>query len=721
MLVILIIPLLFSSFFYTYTLNFALNKIEEKSYANISSVKDIVDRDLLYVQKTAFQIIQESNLVKVAEKDSSKIALQKLQQLTNYFSNEINSSDFIKNIYVYYHDNDIIISADGKYNAKDFHKVYVKNMKFSTWQTKIKQTYFNDFMTKEESISIPDADVIEYRQSFPLTGDKNGTLVILLDIAELEKIFVSQSHAPDSAIYILNGNNDVLFHAGQSYSLAESVDKSPENFTIYTDENFLLCRRISDETSLQYISIENKNTMLKNFHKISYWIVLYIVFVIFAGTLYIFFISKKAYKPIDKVRSMLNAENNEISWPTIHMYLENLKATNQRAENLLTEQRSSLKKQFLEKLLAGNVPDKLLEEECHLHNIFLNKDSFLTIVSSFNSVPKDECSIIKVAITNIMEDLAKEKANVYAIDTGIHQITFLINFDSSLFPDDEIVSCCQFLNACVKEEFEHDILFDMGTIEHSADRIYISVQKAKESYESRIMHEDHSVIFSVHNRHHSDPSFYSLEQENKLINYVMSGQKESAISYLDELFTEFSDSSLPMLKYFFFGISGTAHKLINLLEENSNQIFTDINLEDVLHFQNLNELKRVLEKAIDISCDEIATKKNKKHQVMSNRMLEYIDNHSSEYDMSLDKVAHHFNLSPTYVSRFFKEQIHENFSTYLTKIRIDKAKRLLKETTLDINEIASKVGYSASTVFIKNFKKLEQMTPGTYRNKSKAE
>ena len=55
-----------------------------------------------------------------------------------------------------------------------------------------------------------------------------------------------------------------------------------------------------------------------------------------------------------------------------------------------------------------------------------------------------------------------------------------------------------------------------------------------------------------------------------------------------------------------------------------------------------------------------------------------------------------------------------NFADYLCRLRIQKAKELLRED-ISIQEIAERVGYNSSNSFIRTFKRYESITPGTYR------
>ena len=83
-------------------------------------------------------------------------------------------------------------------------------------------------------------------------------------------------------------------------------------------------------------------------------------------------------------------------------------------------------------------------------------------------------------------------------------------------------------------------------------------------------------------------------------------------------------------------------------------------------------------------------------------------------DISLDYCADHVNLSPSLLSKVFKDIVGLNFIDYLTNIRLSKAKELLVHTDMKINEIAETIGYKNS-YFNRLFKKHEGYTPGQYR------
>lgn len=100
--------------------------------------------------------------------------------------------------------------------------------------------------------------------------------------------------------------------------------------------------------------------------------------------------------------------------------------------------------------------------------------------------------------------------------------------------------------------------------------------------------------------------------------------------------------------------------------------------------------------------------------------LQYVDNNLSR-QISLKDVASEVHLNPSYFSVLFKEQTRVTFSEYLTRKRLQAAKKLLLTTNLSIEEIAQEAGYQTAKYFIKLFKEYEGVTPSKYRKAAELE
>ena len=95
---------------------------------------------------------------------------------------------------------------------------------------------------------------------------------------------------------------------------------------------------------------------------------------------------------------------------------------------------------------------------------------------------------------------------------------------------------------------------------------------------------------------------------------------------------------------------------------------------------------------------------------------DYIDRNYKK-DISTKDVAGILGYSDVYFSKVFKQLFDDNFINYLTKIRIDRAKVLLKDVSFNIKEIGKSVGYADSNYFTKVFKRSIGMSPSEYRNR----
>ncbi|MBD3922329.1 helix-turn-helix transcriptional regulator [Paenibacillus sp. PR3] len=96
-------------------------------------------------------------------------------------------------------------------------------------------------------------------------------------------------------------------------------------------------------------------------------------------------------------------------------------------------------------------------------------------------------------------------------------------------------------------------------------------------------------------------------------------------------------------------------------------------------------------------------------------IAQYINRHYMD-ELSLQRVADQFYISPYYLSRFFKEATGFTFVEYLNSVRIKEAKKLLEQTPTKVSLIARKVGFGSVTHFGRVFKAVTGRAPLFYRS-----
>lgn len=113
--------------------------------------------------------------------------------------------------------------------------------------------------------------------------------------------------------------------------------------------------------------------------------------------------------------------------------------------------------------------------------------------------------------------------------------------------------------------------------------------------------------------------------------------------------------------------------------------------------------------------------KNKEEEMEQDRLSferikEIIDENLADPNISVTSIAYKLEISPSYLSRFFKKNEKIGVLDYIHKKRIEKAKELLdSDKNIKIKEVSEQVGFYNLTTFIRVFKKNTGVTPGEYR------
>jgi two-component system response regulator YesN len=186
--------------------------------------------------------------------------------------------------------------------------------------------------------------------------------------------------------------------------------------------------------------------------------------------------------------------------------------------------------------------------------------------------------------------------------------------------------------------------------------------------------------------------------------------------YLGVIGGNFSENE--MMAYLVLGeIILAASKLAESLGGDIRKIAPfSINREDFLHVTSSKELffekiKALLEALLEYRDAHTEGR----YQSVIVKAREYIDQHFASEDISLYSTASHVGISPNHLSTVFAQETGENFIEYLTRVRIEKAKQLLKGTAMKNADIASETGFSDPHYFSYIFKKNTGLSPREFR------
>jgi AraC-like DNA-binding protein/ligand-binding sensor protein len=127
-------------------------------------------------------------------------------------------------------------------------------------------------------------------------------------------------------------------------------------------------------------------------------------------------------------------------------------------------------------------------------------------------------------------------------------------------------------------------------------------------------------------------------------------------------------------------------------------------------------LLQVFAQHLSMVANQVVTQHRNAEPPVITRAKEYIQKHQAD-ELSLAQVAQAVNTSTFYFCKMFKKVTGLNFTDYVSRVRIEKAKNLLLNRNLRISEIAFEVGFQSLTHFNRVFKKISGQSPTVYRDK----
>ncbi|MDQ0363181.1 AraC family transcriptional regulator [Breznakia pachnodae] len=155
----------------------------------------------------------------------------------------------------------------------------------------------------------------------------------------------------------------------------------------------------------------------------------------------------------------------------------------------------------------------------------------------------------------------------------------------------------------------------------------------------------------------------------------------------------------------FSRINILANQLLDILKRNeSNRFYLDFFLTSFL-----------IEITEEIAFDRKDTDMLHNERKTLSYITEWIKA-SLEQDLSLEIVAKKFNYSKSYLSRMFSEKMNITLTEYIKQLRIERAKSLLSNLSISIEEVAELCGFNDEKYFMRCFKKEELITPSQYRD-----
>ena len=206
-------------------------------------------------------------------------------------------------------------------------------------------------------------------------------------------------------------------------------------------------------------------------------------------------------------------------------------------------------------------------------------------------------------------------------------------------------------------------------------------------------------------------------------NYLRSGVKDGFDEFFNAYLQPLNETALKsnlIKNYIFVDIVLAVAKLVNELGGDIEKVIPELNSIEMI-MAGIGSVEQLREQICRILSGALVyrdSQPNGQYKNLIRKAKEYLERHYADPELSLNQVAAQANLSASHFSVVFSQETSQTFKEYLTEIRINKAKELLRMTSLRSADIAYQVGYNDPHYFSSVFKKNTGLSPMEFRSQT---
>ncbi|MEF3311972.1 helix-turn-helix domain-containing protein [Paenibacillus sp. GYB004] len=706
------------------------SETESSSLYKLTQVMNTFDLIARGLDNTASRISIDTRLTPFMVKSGIYKEIEAIEELGKYKAN----NTIVDDLALYFHGDERLYSSNGMNSLDTFTKQVYRftDLDGARLGAQLNETRFPAIRRAQAQLSGSEnaQNVLTYMFPIPRNSQSPyATVLFLIRESMLTDLvgpilgdFNGSVYVSDTEGRIIaSRSREIKLTDAEAAKLSEAYVGEGVHDVSYDNERYSLMKVKSEVSGWSYVVVMPTSQFLGRVLEMRTFIVLICLAVVAFGIATAVLLSTRQYRPIrhiaEHVRPLAGRlqGSGERRGNELDLIRDTVRATKDLMEQI-DEQRPIVREQFFVKLLRGALRDASeVDTFIERENLAISgKTCFVAVVSmegnDYVSTQNREellCLLSEVELPQAVGygvEMIQDNAIVILVAfTGGEEATRELQEHIAREIARQFEACCGIKPA-----------IGVGTPVSGpleANRSYIEASAAIEH--NMRAHRGDIIFFDELSQWQESNDWYSVEEQIRLVQSMKQGNKEAAGAALDSLMNDLRDKQVSL-----FYLRCMCFDLINTFLRTMNELQVNIQPEHrqgLTEFTTLEQLGAGMYSLIEDICNHVNANKENKNSELGDRIRSYVQANFKDYDLNLEKISDHFQMSLSYFSRFMKEQTGYTFTDYVTHLRMEEVKRLLKETDIPIKDIVASVGYADVPNFMRKFKKSEGLTPGQFR------
>lgn len=403
---------------------------------------------------------------------------------------------------------------------------------------------------------------------------------------------------------------------------------------------------------------------------------------------------------------------------------EKNRKTHQDYHILLNEARPLMIRTFKSDLFSGRLgpnTQKIMEKAAYL-GIDLGNGPYVICYLQLSVPHKEELQTVEalelnaLKATTLMEETVTEAGTITFSRTGEFEWAFMMSGALETLASDMM----NLINL-IMDRLKHAGLISFAAVSRPFDNIAVMGRVLKQTEQLvnyRFNTGDGFIVFQdeISGSGPSDEEYEHML--NKAVQSCISGKPDDTREHVKDITNSWTPGIHPQL------IRNTCYRLLAELQQQISEYgmsFTRIfgsekqPWEKLSRIETIKDIRQWLFNIMILVSDYINEKKTEASgKSIVEDIRTYIARHYSS-GITVKDIAIHFSYNPNYLNNLYKSETGETILDYVTRYRMEEAKRLLRTTQMRVIDICGLVGYSQEAYFKTLFKRYTGLSPKEYR------
>lgn len=709
--IVFILPILFLIVINNNLLNLIKNEVTKSGKINLKNSMENIENNFTALNSAAISMANNRMLMNYNIRDNYYTHSEVISTLKGYF----HTIGFVDDVFFSLRNADYIYSSS-IYDRKDkfFNNDFVTQTEFQEIRR-----WFDETITPE---------LVPSQSCYKYNGEPKNYLLYVVPIssnnpfatavfAVHEQWFESQlssifaEHTAET--YIVDGKGNLLTSVKTDKSDVISVENLLGNMgdnTEYYEEtsNNIILSITSPNSGRKYISVMNKESVFANVNQLKYMIILFTMIIFLLGILIIIINSYYIYAPIYSLRSRFEKGNSLDDFEVINCAIDNIETTNKSLKEIIERQSNDIRGLFLKEVVStGKASIRSFDSDCASEIINSKESCFFRIaILKVGAEAKNHGTLSMLGIKSAL--FSGNSVEFYEVAYE-YDDAFVLLFKYRMSEEEFAIYINGIYEVVNKNVCDNAVLI-IGIRRNDLFDIKDSYLRATLAYNSNNIG---GMIFVEESD--KKEAQYPYEEITKLTNVLNKRRMSEIRAQLDIIKQLVKEENMGLFvkKCVVFDLLNLTIKLGYKYKADNEYLLKKMTLwQDDGAITKVDEIFKILEQNFEAM---FAKKINIAHEFVD-KVLFYIKNNYTDCNLSVQAIADEFDVSTTYLNQTFKDEIGDNIHDYITSLRMETAKELLKTTDMSVKDIVEAIGYFNVSSFGRKFKTVTGVTPSEYRN-----